>query len=198
MRHHGGDADRRRVNPVVIVLAWVLAAVLATVVASWAVVTIGGERRPGGGVLTQAEVAAALADQTPSSGTAAPGAKPETSPPADPAPEPTAAAGSETAAPVPAAQVPAGPAPAPTAGPSPASNVVARTWDVLGGAVGAQCRGGAVELLYATPLDGWTVEVKHAGPDRVEVELRRGEAETKVRAGCVDGVPQEQVEAKDR
>ena len=64
-----------------------------------------------------------------------------------------------------------------------------RTWTVTGGRVGATCTGQRIALLFATPNEGWTVEVTDPGPERVEVEFRRGESETGVRAVCTDGVP---------
>lgn len=85
--------------------------------------------------------------------------------------------------------LPPPPAPAPPRTPV----AVARTWTVPGGTVAASCTGSAISLLYATPLDGWTVEVGAAGPDHLEVELRQPGAETKVAAACVGGVPQPSV-----
>ena len=64
---------------------------------------------------------------------------------------------------------------------APAAEEVVRTWRVNGGTVGADCRGSVIRLLYATPADGWTLEIKDTGPDRVEVEFNRREHETKVR-----------------
>ena len=55
----------------------------------------------------------------------------------------------------------------------------------------ASCTGAAISLLYATPVDGWTVEVGATGPDHLEVELRQSGTETKVTAACVAGVPQQ-------
>jgi hypothetical protein len=66
---------------------------------------------------------------------------------------------------------------------------------VTGGTVAASCTGGSIALLYATPADGWTVEVGTAGPRRVEVELRQPDLETKVVALCSGGVPQHTVDA---
>ncbi|GEA87713.1 hypothetical protein [Cellulomonas cellasea] len=143
--------------------AWLAAVLLAGSVTGWAVSAVGG---PGSGsVLSEAEVARRLA-ALPSTGS---------SPPATATPTTTAT-----------------PAPAPTAAPpvtEPA--VVARAWDVEGGSVGAACRGTVIELQYATPADGWAVEVKRAGPEEVEVELRSGDDRTSVRAACAaDGTPQ--------
>ena len=80
---------------------------------------------------------------------------------------------------------------------TPAGDEIARTWDVTGGRVSASCRGDDIGLLSYTPNDGWSVEAKHSGPQEIEVEFRRGESETTLNARCVDGIPQEQVEADD-
>lgn len=152
------------------VALWLLAALVAGGVAWWAVAAVGGETGTDGRVLTQDEVAAALAEAS-----SAPTPAPTT-----PSPTPT-------------------PAPTATPGPTtpPAASPVVRAWDVSGGQVAAQCDGAAITLVYATPLDGWSVEVKGSGPEQVEVELRQGELETKVRATCVDGVPTPTVESDD-
>lgn len=59
----------------------------------------------------------------------------------------------------------------------------------------AACRGEIIELLSATPRDGWTVEVEDVEADRLAVEFHRGEQETQVAARCTDGTP---VMADDR
>ncbi len=84
----------------------------------------------------------------------------------------------------------AGTTPSPVAVPSASSGPeVARTWAVTGGTVAASCTGDVIALLYATPQDGWTVEVHSSGPRSLEVELHRAEAESRVRASCVAGEP---------
>ena len=86
----------------------------------------------------------------------------------------------------------------PTITPGPTSATeIARTWALTGGTVGASCTGAAIALLYATPQDGWTVEVHSAGPDGLEVELHQGEQEVVLRAQCVDGEPLPQVDESD-
>lgn len=164
------------------VVAWALAAVLAGGVTSWAVTVATGERGPTRDhVLSAAEVAAALTRQTASptpTGSAPPSASSSQAPP-EPSP---------TAAPPPA------PAPEPTtdappAPPAPTAAEVARIWDVAGGQVSASCRGRAISLTAATPRDGWTLEVKHSSTESLEVEFRRDESESAVRATCVGGVP---------
>lgn len=161
----GGSSKTGRLRRPVVLLSWALAAVVAGSVVWWAVAAIGGEQAGARGkVYTQAEVAE-LADPTP---------VPSPSTVAVPAPV-------QTAVPAPPIVTP------PPAVPDPAD--VARTWTVAGGQIWAQCRGPQIALLAATPLDGWTVEVKHGGPEELEVEFRQGEAETSVHAACVDGTP---------
>jgi hypothetical protein len=70
---------------------------------------------------------------------------------------------------------------------------VARTWAVNGGTVAAACTGAAITLLYATPQDGWTVDIGATGPDHLSVELKGPDRETQVKAVCVAGVPQQTV-----
>ncbi|WP_199423228.1 hypothetical protein [Actinotalea solisilvae] len=168
----GTPATPRALPRAAAVALWLLAALVAGGVAWWAVAAVGGESGADGRVLTQHEVAAALAEAS-----AAP-----TQPPATPTPTPSS---TPTASPTPGSTTP------------PATAPVVRVWDVSGGQVAAQCDGSAIALVYATPLDGWTVEVDGAGPDQVDVELRQGELETKLRATCVDGVPTQTVESDD-
>ncbi|MGV8978857.1 MAG: hypothetical protein ACOH17_12505 [Cellulomonas sp.] len=175
-----------RASRTVVVASWALAVLVAGTVTSWAVTVIGGEQGPSWDrVLAASQVTAELAAQR-AMATSAP-------PTATPTPAPTTA---PTAAPVPVVPGPA-PVPVPSAAPSavpsalppPAAAEVARTWDVTGGRVGASCRGAVLTLLYATPADGWTMEVKHASSDELEVAFRQSESETAVHATCVSGVP---------
>ena len=94
---------------------------------------------------------------------------------------------------------PATPAPTPTPSPDvPTAPEVVRTWTVTGGTVATSCRDTAITLLYATPVDGWKVEVKAGGPDQVVVELEGADQEVTLRAACVAGVPEQQlVEGSD-
>jgi outer membrane protein TolC len=150
-----------------IALAWVVATALAAAVAWWAVSVVGrGPSALETSVLSQADVAAAFADERAAAAT--------TTPTTDPTPTPTQT-----------------PTPTATTDPiPPTGGEIARTWDVSGGQVSAACRGTEISLLGATPLDGWSMEVKHDGPQEVEVEFRRGEAETSLNARCVNGTPQ--------
>lgn len=167
-----GRAPRAPASRVLGVLAWAVAAVVAGTLAWWAVSLVGSTAGRTGEVLSAAEVTAALEAEREALATS----------PATPDPTPTD----------PAPTSPTG-APDPTT--PPAAGDVARTWDVPGGQVATVCRGESVSLLYATPLDGWTVVVADAGPDDVEVEFRRGEAETRVRVDCDDGVPDVDIDA---
>ena len=135
------------------------------------------------GVMSAADVERAL--------TAARAAAPS---PTAGAPTPPAPTTSPTGSPSPAVSAPVS---RPTTGPVRSSPpaTIARTWSVTGGTVAASCTGGAISLLYATPADGWTVEVGATGPERVEVELRQPGLETKVVALCSAGVPQHTVDA---
>ena len=89
------------------------------------------------------------------------------------------------------------PSPTSTSTPTPTSGEVARTVTVLGGRMGAVCRGDVVSLLYATPDDGWRVEVGSAGPEHLEVSFERREQETEVHTRCVAGVPSSRVDSED-
>ncbi len=171
-------------------LAWLVATVLAATVAWWAVSAVGGERGgDGGGLLSQAQVAGELADQRaegPGAGQPTDGGpSADASPSPSPSPDPTP---STTSTPEPATSSPA-PGTATTPAPPVAADV-ARTWDVTGGQVGAVCTGATIALVYATPADGWSVEVDHAGPDELEIDFVRGGDESRLRAECVAGTPE--------
>jgi hypothetical protein len=209
----GGEGARavRLVRPAVL-FSWAVAAVLAGSVVWWAVAAIGSEQG-GATVFTQAQVEVlssqsvrAGATSTPSSTptetanlvpSATPTATPTTAPTQDPSPSaaPTAS-GTSSPRPVhPTATPTSSPVSTPTTAPT-ASGEVARTWNVSGGQVGVVCRGAQISLLYATPDDGWSVEVNHGGPDQVDVKFSQSETETRVRAICTGGVPERVAEAE--
>lgn len=190
------DAPRRSTRRLgaIVVLAWIGAAVLTGTVA-WravAVLDADGQRT---GVLSSADVGTSLAEAqaaaASASATASPSSPTGTPEPTDsPTEEPTA---TPTTTPTGTAE-PSDPS-SPTDEPaSPAApKEVVRTWHVDGGTVAASCVGSRIDLLYATPADGWTVEVGSGGPEHIEVELHRSERETKVEAECRDGVPKAEV-----
>lgn len=178
-----GRSAARRVGALA-ASGWLLGVAVTGVIASRAVAVLDTETSRSG-VLSRTEVDRALVAARAAATTAArpaPTGTPTASPPvATPTAVPEATP-TTTARPLPPP-----PAPAPPRTPV----AVARTWTVPGGTVAASCTGSAISLLYATPLDGWTVEVGAAGPDHLEVELRQSGTETKVTAVCAGGVPQQ-------
>ena len=64
-----------------------------------------------------------------------------------------------------------------------------RSWPLEGGEVGASCRGHLIELVYASPHDGWTMQVVQSGSSRVEVRFFRGASTSTLVAVCVGGYP---------
>ena len=52
------------------------------------------------------------------------------------------------------------------------------------------CQAQAISLVYASPQDGWRVEIEKRGPDRVEVDFLSVGQGTKLKATCVNGIPQ--------
>jgi len=54
-----------------------------------------------------------------------------------------------------------------------------------------------ISLVYASPQDGWRVEIENRGPATVEVDLAREGQGTKLKAICVNGIPQQTIEATE-
>jgi hypothetical protein len=185
--------SRRRIG-VLVAASWLGAAVLTGTIA-WRAVAVLDTDTPRTGVLSDADVSAALASARAAAQTATPG--PTTTGAPTPSEDPTTA--TPTADPTTDAPT-STPTHAPTTDPSPSTTrpapsteptaaEVTRTWQVTGGTVSAACTGQTIRKVYATPQDGWTVETGSSGPEVVEVELHRGEQETKVTARCVGGTP---------
>lgn len=194
---------------IVAMLAWTLAVVAGGAIAWQALAAVDAGGRTG--VLSQSEVTAALeaARATASAPPSAP-APTTAAPRPDSGITPTPAADPATATPPPAPMSPpaATRAPHSTSEPEPAgttaptasastAKVVARTWTVPGGVIGVSCSGAAITLLYATPSDGWTVELGSTGPQHVEVQLQRDGAETTLTGTCVAGTPESRLESDD-
>src|SRR5450759_1680732 len=74
---------------------------------------------------------------------------------------------------------------------------VVKTWSVTGGTVSVSCQAAAISLVYATPQDGWRVEIENRGPVTVAVALAREGQGIKLKATCVNGIPQETTEANE-
>lgn len=154
--------------------AWLLSTAVATAVAWGAVTAAGARGEEPGAVLSEGQVAAALAAERDAlaaaptrSPTAAPTTSPTAAPSAEATPEPTTGRTTDPAVPV------------------------VRTWSLEGGVVSASCTGDVVALEYATPASGWRVDAKERGPgSRVLVGLERDGVERYVQAVCVAGTPE--------
>ncbi|HEX7396918.1 MAG TPA: hypothetical protein VF312_05195 [Propionibacteriaceae bacterium] len=68
---------------------------------------------------------------------------------------------------------------------------------MTGGTVSVSCQAQAISLVYASPQDGWRVEIEKRGPDRVEVDFLSVGQGTKLTAICVNGIAQETVGASE-
>lgn len=76
-------------------------------------------------------------------------------------------------------------APAPTSARPPAATV--RSYTVAGGTVGVACRGNSVTLRFATPRNGYAMEIGHRGPHEVEVEFEGTGGKSRFKAYCSGG-----------
>jgi hypothetical protein len=65
----------------------------------------------------------------------------------------------------------------------------ARSWQLTGGRVGIACRGPAIGLLYASPLDGWTYRLDQQTRATISLEFLQGRVTAGLTARCVRGVP---------
>jgi hypothetical protein len=81
--------------------------------------------------------------------------------------------------------------------PTPSATPVVTTWTVTGGTVSVSCQAQVISLVYASPRDGWRVEIEKRGPDSVDVDLQRQGQGTKLNAICVNGIPQATTEANE-
>ena len=71
-----------------------------------------------------------------------------------------------------------------------------RSWQLTGGTVGASCRGRAIRLLYASPLDGWAYRLEHLERSSLGVGFSRGRLRADLAARCAHGVPTRVVETE--
>lgn len=113
--------------------------------------------------------------------------------PATTAPRPT----SHTSKPAPTPATPGGKSPRTTDPVTPRK--VTRTWSGSAGHLTVSCSGSRVELVSASPSDGWRVEIGSRGPEEVEVEFKQGGegAETHVKSRCSGGEPRFDMESDD-
>lgn len=55
--------------------------------------------------------------------------------------------------------------------------------------MGAACHGEVIDLLYASPLDGWAYRLDRQAPVSISVEFSRAQETSTLVARCVHGVP---------
>lgn len=177
--------------------AWLLVVVLGSWLV-WTVISSAGQDftgdrgalLPAPGQVGQAE-SAVRPGATPSPSPAVPSVR--AAPGSTPASTPSSTAGPAATERPPSPATPERPA-------EPATR--SRTWTGPAGVVTTRCTGSRIELAgAAASADGYVVEVKDRGPREVDVEFEgRGEEtvpETRVRARCVDGLPDYEIEAED-
>lgn len=174
--------------------SWSLATVLTSVVVWRAVAVLDNGSQVE--VLDAAQVAEKLVTATMSpSATPTPSAAPSDSPTTDASSEPSDdASPSDEPSQSPTATSTKSfvtPTRTPTSTPTQTAQQVVRVWTVTGGVVSAACTGDAISLVYATPQDGWRIEIESRGPQKIQVELSRNDQGTKLVATCVGGIPQE-------
>ena len=163
MTHRG----ERAAHTVLLASAWIAATLIAGVVTWTAVDRLGHEAMASSQpMLSQSDVRRELSQSLFSTAPATTAAPPGN--------------GSRTA--------PTGPSRHPTSAPR---NVPrhARSWKVSGGQVGASCRGSAIRIDYASPVDGWGMRIINSGPTQISVQFSRGDSEIKVEAMCNGGIP---------
>jgi hypothetical protein len=162
-----------------LVVAWLSATVIAGTVTWTAVASFGSPDRSAGDLLSQEGVRRQLRAVE---ATAVPPATSTTQ--AGGSPTQTLSTGSST-----------GHRPSTQPGKPSSPGQRSGNWSLIGGSVGASCDDGTIRLLYATPVDGWSMGVGDDGPDRIEVRFRDGGAESRLDAHCANGRPLAQIES---
>jgi hypothetical protein len=191
------NRSRRRIAAVA-AASWLLATALTSLVVWRAVATLDDGTSTN--VLSASQVSerlsAATATATPTLVVQTPTAA--TSASVEPSEEPsdTQASASSTT-PATTLTTPRSTGSATTVTPTPPETPVVKTWTVTGGTVSVSCQAAAISLVYATPQDGWRVEIEKRGPVTVEVDLAREGQGIKLKATCVNGIPQETTEANE-
>jgi len=191
------NRSRRRIAGVA-TASWVLATAITSLVVWRAVATFddGTSANILSGLQVSERLSAARATATPTPVVQTPTAA--TSASVEPSEEPSdtqASANSTTPATTRTTPRSTGSATAVT--PTPPETPVVKTWTVAGGTVSVSCQAAAISLVYASPLDGWRVEIEKRGPVTVEVDLDREGQGIKLKATCVNGIPQETTEANE-
>ena len=191
-----------------LVALWLVATVVAILMASFAVRLVGDTVvAQGPATVSRGEVEADLSTLPPGSGPGTTAATATTVPPAeppagDPQPSPTTATtappsvvtaspspspspSSTAAEPVPPT-IPTAPttAPAPAPAPTPTSE---QSFALVGGSVRVRCSGAVASLVSSSPNPGFAMEVRSTGPDRIEVRFSADRSTSELRASCRDG-----------
>lgn len=148
----------------VMVVVWLLATALAGVLAWTAVSRLGREGTTAARPLSASDVRARLSR-----------ASAMTEAPRPPAASATPRATATTSRPPPAPGL---------AGPR-----VSRSWQLAGGTLAVACRGVTIELLYASPLDGWVYQVDPQPPRTITVEFSSAQRTVSLSARCRNGSP---------
>jgi hypothetical protein len=82
----------------------------------------------------------------------------------------------------------------PAAPPTPTTTAPpAQTFGSRGGVVTVSCNGTAIELLSATPTNGYSINVDSSGPVEVRVHFSSSQSESMITANCQTGTPVGQV-----
>lgn len=191
------NTSRRRIAGVA-TASWVLATAITSFVVWRAVATFDDGTSTN--ILTAPQVSerlsAATATATPTLVVQIPTAA--TSASVEPSEEPSDTPASATSTtPATTRTTPRPTASAATVAPTAPATPVVRTWTVTGGTVSVSCQAAAISLVYASPQDGWRVEIEKRGPVTVEVELAREGQGIRLKATCVNGIPQETTEANE-
>ncbi len=117
-----------------------------------------------------------------------------------PTADPGVVATSSDAGPTSPTSTSARPSQRPTSSGAPGPVAERRTWQGPGGLVIAECRDTAISLVSSSADPGFRVEVKERGPEELDLAFEgQGEEgrETEVKARCLDGVPEFEVDATD-
>ena len=181
------------IRRIAVVTAWA-AATFATALVAWSAVRLAGDQvnedpvRP---------LSAAEAEALPAFTTVTSGIPPEVPTTATPASgTTTTGTGVTSSPPTPTTSTPGttatttpGPSTTTTAGDTsttaPSSGISAH--QMIGGSVVIESGGGQVRLVSASPRPGFSVEVDDDGPEKVDVEFRREDHESRFTAGWEDG-----------
>jgi hypothetical protein len=183
---------------------WIVGTLLAVVIAWSGVKGVLAEVSDAGQPLIDGQaIAAALRSSSPAPASESPAgesAAPATpSPSLSPDPPTSAPAGTpSTTAPARATAVPATAPPAATASPGGGATAMSRVFDLVGGSTSVGCSSTSIRLLWASPRNGFSVDVEPEGSSFLEVRFRSETHESKVEASCASGSLSASVRERER